>query len=376
MNRKAYFGLFSVLIILFSCSRVEKQAINSSEKLKRMVKVENYSKINLNDLQSYAINSIQYIDGVLYSLDENLMKIFLYKHIKDAFNLEKVISIDDRIADKIVGNEIGFSLIKNQFILINRSNVYYLNMEGELLSSYNLYNNGFRDKIGALPVVGTNNPVIRYNGKFYSTVYPDIDPFDKESRKNAYSVISFNEEESIDTFLDYPAVYENDYGYNFYNIYSDFNDNKNQYLISYPASDSVYIFDIDGKEKSQFNAKSPYLAEIKSWKNPINNYTDYTKFFIQSPSYSYIKYDSYNNVIFRFAENARSDFEYDDGKYWKEKHILCFDENFNLFDTIQLTDKYLPDMSFVTDTGLVIGKFQDEQTVLFDLFYVDKNIPQ
>jgi len=364
-----YFNLLLALVFC-SCS-IRNEQTSNQRKLEGIHKYENYSEINLKDLQSYAINSVIYEDGLLYTLDENLLQIFVYSVKKDVFDLLKIITVDDRVSDKILGTELGFNIIGDQILLINRSTVYNLNLNGNLISSYNLYNNGFKGTIGALPIVGTNNPLIKYKNKLYSTVYPDIDAFDSEGRKYAYSLISFRENKSVDTYLEFPSVYEKDYGYNFYNIYGDYIESDNQFIISYPASDSILFYDINNGERIRIKAKSPYLKEIKPWGNAINSYQEYTKFFVLSPSYSYVKYDKYNDIIYRFAERGRNEYEFEAGKLWKEKHILCFTKKLELFDTIQLTDQHLPDMTFVTEQGLMIAKFKDEQTILFDLFVLD-----
>jgi hypothetical protein len=371
MNQFFKLILITLLITVQSCGEKKKNA--KEIPFNKILEID-YSYIDLDPDQSFSINSLIYKNGKLYCLDDRLLKIFVYSFNQGKSDLISQILIDKKVKGNINGNEIGFTITDDKIILINRSNVYELDLMGNYQNSYNLYNKGFNSEVGALPITGTNNPIFMSENFFYTTVYPDVNAFDKESLSKAYSLIKFNNESNILSLLDYPKAYkENIYGYNYLWNYSCIDSLGRNIILSFPISDSLYFYNIEKNTLEIKSAKSPYLEKIKEWSNPIEDHSEYTEFFVTNSSYSYIKYNYLHNFYYRFAENGVSEEEYKNGKGWKDKHLLIFDDDLNLLDTLNISDEHLPQISFVTEEGLIISKFLSEDKLGFDLLKAESN---
>lgn len=156
---------------------------------------------------------------------------------------------------------------------------------------------------------------------------------------------------------------------------------KGQFIYSFGIDPLLYVTDFNTTQS--YNAKSDYIDEIKPFdkKGGLDANKNY---FIETPYYGEILYDSYRNVYYRFA---RREIPITDSQgninIWENKpcSIIILDEQFQkIGETLLEPNKsYYPRDSFIGKKGLYISNNHpqnpalDENKLKFTIFKLTKN---
>ena len=120
---------------------------------------------------------------------------------------------------------------------------------------------------------------------------------------------------------------------------------------------------------------SSYLPKLEPMSDISNEYEDYTKFYVTSPSFGSIYYDRWQKMYFRFAEYPRSELDYSEGKRWKDKSIIVFDSTLTKIAESKITEALSSKMCFTSPGGLFLAKAtESEDTVYFTKIILKRKI--
>jgi hypothetical protein len=104
------------------------------------------------------------------------------------------------------------------------------------------------------------------------------------------------------------------------------------------------------------------------------DYDSYTSFFIMNPSYGGIYFDEKNKLYYRLSYKARTQEEYNQGKFWKICTVSIFNSNFKKIGESLLGEKYNSG-SMIVEDGLIycISESESENRIKIVVFKIEKN---
>lgn len=183
-----------------------------------------------------------------------------------------------------------------------------------------------------LPITKTS-PIIEDKNKvyFFGNISGEYSDENEENRRvmGVYDL----ETQKLSCFVAYPKEYEHNFGGGLFRwVYADYNSKERRIIISFPASHSLYVYDIDNLEKEvSFYAGSRFIESIKYLKSPkmfpIDAETK-VRHFAETPSYSRVIFDPFREVYYRIAEQGTV---YEGMVGWsKEISVIVLDKTFKI----------------------------------------------
>jgi hypothetical protein len=160
--------------------------------------------------------------------------------------------------------------------------------------------------------------------------------------------------------------------------------NRSQLVLSYPALDSLYLYDMNSKYQGVTKyARSIYKTyEAKPYK--VADIREIYKIYASTCYYFYLKYDPYRKVYYRFVlhpfEVGKKQLNQFEVVYARPFSIQILNEKLEVIgETLFEKDKYYIYDHFVNEEGLWISTCHpnnpqtDENTLRFELFSLVKN---
>lgn len=140
--------------------------------------------------------------------------------------------------------------------------------------------------------------------------------------------------------VNYPWEYQHNWGGGLFRwVYADYNSKQREIVISFPASHSLWVYNIDNLEESKsFYAGSQMIASTKYLRSskmiPIDLEAK-TRHFAENHSYSRVIFDPFRNVYYRIAEKGTV---YEGMVGWsKEISVIILDKSFKIIgETLSL----------------------------------------
>lgn len=198
----------------------------------------------------------------------------------------------------------------------------------------------------------------QYSGKFLSHEQQFYD-------LPVASGFSFPDKKFSSIRVAWPANYK-------YNYYGDAIDvsrtvNAHLHVFSFPANDSIYVFNSLDKSIRKFNCRSKFKNEEvrpldARFHNDINKKVEHLTI---NPLYRKILYDPFRDLYYRFFVNSVP-LRNNDGTYNttvdKSLSVIVINKNFEVLDEINLP-RHEWHYSFVTDKGLCLEIISDSDNL-------------
>lgn len=177
------------------------------------------------------------------------------------------------------------------------------------------------------------SPIIEEENKvfFFGNISGEYSDEDDENR-NVIGIYDI-ETQKVAYSAGYPKEYEHNFGGGLFRwVYADYNPKERKIIVSFPASHSLWVYDIDDLEQSKsFYAGSRFVKSTQYLKIPkilpIDAETK-MKHFAETPSYSRVIFDPFRDVYYRIAEKETV---YEGMVGWsKEIAVIILDKSFNV----------------------------------------------
>ena len=139
--------------------------------------------------------------------------------------------------------------------------------------------------------------------------------------------------------LSYPNEYKNNRGgmQNNYNYVCT--NNKSQVIISFPASNDLFVYDVASKRLMRKNAGSSKIRALVSSNisetDVVKVKEQYNKYFFTTPSYEQVVFDNYRELYLRVAMHPNMDYGRSNS-FSKPKTLIFLDKNFNFIGEDEL----------------------------------------
>lgn len=313
-----------------------------------------------------------YIDVFNYQGTEVIGILNRYENAIQIYSLSEGILLKKLIFDKEgdhgVGNMAGFKWDESGWWIINRTTLFKVKDNQEVLFSHHFP----QDSFPALASVLTRKPIL-LNGSNLSVSTTLLGSHEHPP------LICFNtEKQTFEKVGAFPEIYrKGEWGaMNFDALFIGQND-EGGILMSYPASDSIFIY--EGGIITSYLMKSKGFGEIQP---PYDNISQVnaedvnlrTWRFMSSPSYSTVIYDPYRKLYYRLAWHGSSEDQKQNPIHtWKaEESIIVHDQNMNFVREVLIPNSkvYHTYMMVVSEKGILIP-YEDndhEDRLSFDTF--------
>tara|TARA_Y100001933_G_C18991661_1_gene560845 strand:- start:1313 stop:2266 length:954 start_codon:yes stop_codon:yes gene_type:complete len=191
-------------------------------------------------------------------------------------------------------------------------------------------------------------------------------------------------EELIKSYLPIPKSYTNkSWLTEVLRYYREFNFHTNEYIYSWPISDSIYVKDKNNQITPYYMGTKnigdiqPLPSNISNKESIIMNVQRKLNFYYEQGAYSYLYYDKYRKLLFRCAfsgiKEGRVDINnpYGDTNLY-DRYLIVSDSAYNKIGEFNLDD-YLPNVIVIYSEGLLLlRKVEDEDYLVFDRFLIEK----
>ncbi len=361
-----------VIPILFSCSsKIEHSNLqfeneNKNNRMYRMnLKKTGTKQWNLDSVTIPYFHSAFYnpIDSTLsYISNHNLIQCNLNNTNQTRksipFNLSNFTIKDDTV--------IGIDYASNRLLFYHDSVAYSKTLPQTA-------------KYSPLPLTGIS-PVITDNN--YVSFFGEIagEPLDEDSI-NRPVFAHIDRRGNQDTYsLGYPEIYReaNWGGGILWWVYADYVPDQESYIISFPISHSLYIYNPATNEVGSFYAGSKDISGITAYSNDKTyalTTEESLKFVAETSSYANIFYDPWRKVYYRIAEFGIPYNEKNKGMH-KPISVIILNDKLNKIGETRINNpgRNFRYGCFVSHLGLMIPKDTVEDLLLYEI-YTPENIP-
>jgi len=284
-----------------------------------------------------------------------------------------------------IGKPFGIHVKSLDSVFVLSSATYRLsmiNLKGEILNTYQLFNGeldyrGYpNDSENSIkPILQSTNPLLVFSDSIVALAgLPDANPLNPDFYDSKVYIKLNLTSGAINYQIPYPERYRNKLWGLYHSFpFHTFNENTGKAIISFPASDKIYLTDL--LKTDSLSVPSTYMEEPSSWKEAEANGLKMMKFFVQSPSFYRISYDSYRKLYYKFSLSpSKEDLSGVDMAQlsvvnFKTTYLSILDEDFNLLQEILLPKKYDPRFVLVSPNGLCIAKKnENENQLTFGVF--------
>lgn len=362
------------LVSLCTCRNSDSLGNNSSSRLIDRIRPEDFFSLSLDDItspiiimaQPFRTDSADYL--TFLNQTDNTIR---------TFNLSKRAELlPMRLSDYPTSDKIEGYCLKNGNLYLysySGSHIYKFDVKSkERLYEYSVIDNLHANSGIPKPFAGTQYPIIVHDDCVYMTGF--ICTENKSIAKTRKTIIGIDESTgTLDYYQLYPQIYgKGNWGGGFFfrMPFSSEGENGN-IVLSFGASDSLYVFNPEQGKSSAFYAGSDAIGRIKPY-NRLSHVLPSTskekKWYRSVPSYDEIVYDWYGNCyyrIFRLPNNTSV----------KERNkpigIITLDCNFNIVSEhiVESEEELNPYLYFFTPEGLYLQIHSaSEEELCFALF--------
>lgn len=288
------------------------------------------------------------------------------------YNKFYLMDLDTKITDTIYpagadpSDLFSFSVVNEDSIFIIDNTIsriiYLMNINGNIYKTLDFQAIDRLVKYPPFLLSSSCNPVINYKGITYFTGYSGGE-FEDERKDNRPVLLCYNNENSgITLKINYPEIYQkyNWAGLDFRDVYNTYNPKKHWIIFSFPASQKIFVYELENGEYRSYEAGSKYFGNIhpfqkdKKWFGALAK-KDYISYYYKNPSYFEIYYDKYRNLYYRIAEFPNKQFSYPDlNSYEKKKSVIILDQDFNYVGEKMIKETFFHRSIFIDREGINI----------------------
>lgn len=222
-------------------------------------------------------------------------------------------------------------------------------------------------RVGISPII-INDSLISYFGSVAGEM-------PSEDSLNRPTFTQYNRNyKNFNFLLGYPDIYHKaNWGGGMLRwVYATFNNKKNLFIVSFPASHNIEIWDPELNLSYTKYAGSCYIADIEPYSNKVEEQPSTEKildYISKTNCYGNIFYDEWNNLYYRIAEIAPNNY-----KNKKTVSIIIIDENFDkvgesIIDNISKDFRYA---MFVSYKGLMVPVNDSEDYLKYVIYHPGK----
>lgn len=368
--------LLSIVVVFFlcGCSNNSTSVNGITEKILPIAtKSFALDSMSIPSSQSICLYEDSTGNEILSFLNELTNNIYYYNY-----------SSTELIFKKSYGTDViqGYSVDGRKNILYSycgEREVYskYDLISGLLEKSYMIkpQGNHNKDLIVPIPYVTTMSPIGVSNGILSFVGLQAGEPKD-ESDVNRPVVLLLDETNGeVKYRVNYPSVYQKSnwggrltYRLPYYALSPD----GDKMLISFPACDSITVYDIIMDKASKVYCGSGAMRHPKPYSRKKYEISSVSEFDWYMGNYSYegILYDRYRKCYYRFGRLPFNDYKPTDRINKKPTVLIVMDSTMAVIGDYCLPDKnYIPGTSFVSKEGLNVQVYSNNDNVmLFDVF--------
>ncbi|AEI49635.1 DUF4221 family protein [Runella slithyformis] len=376
--------LYCYLVALaISCSSKEdnKDKKNISATLKTIKEI----KIPIDKSVAIYSSTVDYIEegGRSYIFKTNYNDL-LFIDIKDK-KIAKRLSFPEQ-GPNGVGNisQAYYHANDSVFLLTDPYHIIHVNSKLEKVNNYRLDANTEAGQRGIYPQ--NNNKIIFYNNSIIGFMHPKVHPNKKAMLLNTEAFVSLNcnTKDAIPLPLKFPELLQdpND-TWDFIHFRPTTILVGKQLIVSFPASDSIYLFSLETNKVKRFSGKSRHYSgkilplSSNSFKASIDAYKSTHAYFL-------LKYDKFRKLFYRFVlfptEEKTNNYSLENLVLMKPFSVQIFNEKFELIGETEIfkanTFNFVD--CFVSREGLLISNNHpknpktNEDFLSYSLFAISK----
>jgi hypothetical protein len=295
--------------------------------------------IPIDTLTSPFPSAVSYVESEnsLYFLNSTTYQLNVYDlTTKD---LAKKITFDRSGANGIPKGIAGCYVVQRDSIfLTNGFEIYFFDGSGALLKRYKVFDQKLDYSFQVF--FNTKDAPIIVGDTLFCVAYPDMHSLDLNQFKHRASVFALNLKTGkgqCNSF--YPDKYQTGlFGNNYtFTSIARFDNSGHKLICAYPADE--YLYTDNGKQR--FWAKSKYFASIEPASKIDDTSEGHTSFFVTSPSFGPIYFDRHQKIYFRVAELPRTQEEFVEKKWWKEKTVIIMDTELSVIGEVRINNDAL-----------------------------------
>jgi hypothetical protein len=146
-------------------------------------------------------------------------------------------------------------------------------------------------------------------------------------------------------------------------VFYDVN-NQDEMIVSFPADDHIYVYDISSGNTKKFFAGYSDKDHI----SPLYNKTRYGDLvhYLEQTQYVGVFFDKYKNLYYRLVAHPLYDYDVNNRSTWSKKiSVIILDSHFNKvgeYDVLEYTNQY--SNTFVSEEGLHINVESEDDDYL------------
>lgn len=353
------FVLFLFCIGCYQDDNSYKRVIDNSKSYDFGLVQESVLHFPLDSISTFDIKSLQIVKNdsskyfVYFNSKKNVVYFYEFDSQKLSFNIE--------LAEEGV-NGVGFNVIGiyahslDSIYIFSDYAISRVNTEGKVSQRITF------DGIGSLEFgftleAGTKQNIYKFGNELYVGISSELDPFLPATFRIDNQVLLKVDLETLSktTHFDFPDIYrENIYSPNYSNIYFTFNEDKNLFIVSFPADYKLYLNSFNNYPMI-VDAGSKYFNQI----DPLieddmrEDFITYTKHYLTNFSFGPIYFDKYRDIYYRFVEHPITEIDFDNKDWFKTCSIILIDKGFNIIGESRF-DNDVNKAGIVDESGLLI----------------------
>lgn len=358
------------LLILFLVSCKEKQPSITELKMIK-ISIDSITEMNTSSfLQNVRIKDIDN-QLILYWVDYEKSTIELYNQTNGE---KRLLALDSSVVQAIF-KKIDYQLLDAEqvgFYSWRHKKFFIQNINTGQTIKYNLdsclakgNNHIIPTSISIIPFIYHDNTVA------FLCTYDDIvvnnpEAVRKYAARNHTILFYLNDYDACNyfTFGQFPTNYKagNMYGNEHYQACIN---SSGQYVFSYAANDSLFVYDAEGCFIGKYEAKSNYSKPfVKYDYDKVSDLSYKRKYTMSNHAYDKVIYDEFRNLYYRFYKKKVS-YINEDGKIIKPDAIpwtiIILNDEFEKLYEVEIDDKYSIWSFITTKQGIYIGRsFEDD----------------
>lgn len=367
--RKIIFALI-LFVSLSSCKNFGDNSRIGTEMFTMELGKE--KSLMLDSMTTQETNYLQCLDGnriALYNQPAHTICVF---NIEGGDEIEKI-QLHKEGPNSVRGIQ-GFYYDSSDSIWLYQSwekNLVLVNSKGEVIDKRNIQDKiaetSLRENLSAAPFPLTDMPMQKVDNLFILQGMNGPEVID--GFRPACSILYDISADTVGIKNEYPSVYGdhsklNEHWGTFSYRAVPYTLNKNKMVLSFPAADEIYIYDLkSGKKESYFAGTS-----LKTEMNPIagTSKSQLQKHYLDQLQYAGVFYDKYHDLYYRLAILPISDYDINDEKTQnKPLSVIILDSNFEKVGEFNLgIGRYKYRNVFISEKGLHLNVYSENDDYL------------
>lgn len=364
------------IIAVFSLSFIACSSLNDKDRLgtgEYSLVQEQDKFVLLDSMTSQETNYMQVINDKMIAIYN------LPAHTICVFDLEKGVEVGKVQLHKDGPNSVrgiqGFYYHSSDSIWLYQSwekNLVLVNNKGIVLNKKNiqdrLQEKAFKTNLSVAPFPLTDLPILKIDDMF--VLQGMNGPEVVDGLLPACTILFDMKKDTIKIANEYPPVYgdresiNDNWGTFPYRVVPYTLNKESEMILSFPADDNIYVYNIKSGEKKCYFAGYSQYKEMR----PIagTQKSDLQRHYLEQMQYAGIFYDEYNNVYYRLVTLPIYDYDiYDEKTQKKPMAVVILNSNFDKVGEVRLEHgDYKYRNTFVSKDGLQINVHSEDDDYL------------